>query len=46
MKAVIDFAKLEPENVELLQNCKQIITELDALRVATTDRVEKLRQIR
>jgi hypothetical protein len=46
MKAVIDFAKLEPENVELLQNCKQIITELDALRVATADSAEKLRQIR
>jgi hypothetical protein len=46
MKAVIDFAKLEPENVELLQNCKQIITELDLLQVATVDSSERLRQIR
>ncbi len=45
MKAVIEFARTNPEDVELLKNCKQILIELDALRVTTTQASEKLRAL-
>ncbi len=45
MKAVMEFARLSPDDVELLQNCKQILIEMDTLRVATTQSVEKLRAL-
>ena len=45
MQGVIEFARANPEDVELLKNCKTILTELDALRVATTQSSEKLRSL-
>jgi len=45
MHAVIEFARLNSEDVELLKNCKQILIEMDALRVATTQTSEKLRAL-
>ncbi|MBI2812415.1 MAG: hypothetical protein HYX67_16540 [Candidatus Melainabacteria bacterium] len=45
MKAVIEFARMNPEDVELLKNCKQILIEMDALRVSTTQSSDKLRKL-
>jgi hypothetical protein len=45
MHAVIEFAKLHPENAELLQNCKVILTEMDSLRVASNESADKLRKL-
>lgn len=45
MQAVIEYAKIQPNNVEVLQNCKKIITELDSLRTVVNDVSSRLRQI-
>lgn len=45
MKAVIEFARNHPEDIELLKNCKQILIEMDALRVASVETSKKLRAL-
>ncbi len=43
MQSVVEVARAHPEDVELLKTCKKIVTEMDALRIATTQSSEKLR---
>ncbi|MBS1956331.1 MAG: hypothetical protein JST89_19245 [Cyanobacteria bacterium SZAS-4] len=45
MKAVIEFARNNPEDIELLKNCKQILIEMDALRVSSLETAKKLRAL-
>ncbi len=45
MKAVMEFARTNPENIELLKNCKQILIEMDSLRVATVEAAKKMRAL-
>lgn len=45
MQAVIEFARNNPEDVELLKNCKQILIEMDALRVAASATSTKVRAL-
>jgi hypothetical protein len=45
MQSVIDYASTQPDNVELLLKCKQVLIELEALRAMTVQTTEKLRTI-
>ena len=45
MKAVMEFARTNPENIELLKSCKQILIEMDSLRVATVEAAKKMRAL-
>lgn len=45
MQTIIDFAKTQPEQVDVLLKCKELITELDSLRVSATQVSEKLKQL-
>jgi hypothetical protein len=45
MQSVIGYAGTQPDNVELLLKCKQVLIELEALRAMTVQTSEKLRTI-
>ncbi|MFN8554284.1 MAG: hypothetical protein U0103_22640 [Candidatus Obscuribacterales bacterium] len=45
MQAVIAYAKMQPNDVAMLQNCKQIITEIEKLRTTVVDVSGRLRRL-
>lgn len=45
MQAVIDYARTQPDNVQILQHCKEIINEMEALRGTTNATAQRLRQM-
>ncbi len=45
MQAVIDYARTQPDNVQILQHCKEIINEMQALRGSTSATAQRLRQL-
>lgn len=45
MHAVIEYAKMQPNDVAVLQNCKQIITEIERLRTTVSEVSGRLRRL-